>query len=160
MKMSKLGYFSEFLLFPPLVLIATLYRSLIPPQPVICVIVYGGGLVGWSLIEYLLHRVVFHHAPILSQIHEWHHRSPQDLIGTPAWASVLIGLIVVAGPSWAVFGFGLGTAARRALLPATCGTSSFTTRPTTGSRAGILTFTGRARAMRATIIYPIAVISA
>jgi hypothetical protein len=52
MKMSKLGYFSGFLLFPPLVLIATLlaYRSLMPPQPVICVIVYGGGLVGWSLI--------------------------------------------------------------------------------------------------------------
>ena len=68
MKMSKLGYFSEFLLFPPLVLIATLlaYRSLMPPQPVICVIVYGGGLVGWSLIEYLLHRVLFHHAPIPS----------------------------------------------------------------------------------------------
>src|SRR6185437_2339320 len=97
MKMSKLGYFSEFLLFPPLVLIATLlaYRSFIPPQPAICVIVYGGGLVGWSLIEYLLHRVLFHHAPILSQIHEWHHRVPQDLIGTPAWGSALIGLMAV-----------------------------------------------------------------
>jgi hypothetical protein len=54
MKMSKFGYFSEFLLFPPLVLIATLlaFRSLIPPQPMICAIVYSGGLVGWTLIEY------------------------------------------------------------------------------------------------------------
>jgi sterol desaturase/sphingolipid hydroxylase (fatty acid hydroxylase superfamily) len=118
MKMSKLGYFSEFLLFPPLVLIATLlaYRSLIPPQPVICALVYGGGLVGWTLIEYLLHRVLFHHAPILSQIHECHHHSPQDLIGTPAWASILIGLIAVAAPSWAVLGFGLGTAATAGLV--------------------------------------------
>jgi hypothetical protein len=113
MKMSKLGYFSEFLLFPPLVLFATLlgFRSLIPPQPAIWAIVYGTGLVGWTLIEYLLHRVLFHHAPILSRIHELHHHSPQDLIGTPAWASVMLGLIVVASPSWAVLGFDLGTAA-------------------------------------------------
>jgi sterol desaturase/sphingolipid hydroxylase (fatty acid hydroxylase superfamily) len=118
MKMSKLGYFSEFLLFPPLVLIATLlaYRNLIPPQPVIYAFVYGGGLVGWTLIEYLIHRVLFHHAPILSQIHECHHHSPQDLIGTPAWASVLIGLIAVAVPSWAVLGFGLGTAVTAGLV--------------------------------------------
>jgi sterol desaturase/sphingolipid hydroxylase (fatty acid hydroxylase superfamily) len=118
MKMSKLGYFSEFLLFPPLILVATLlaFRSLIPPQPAIWAVVYCGGLVGWTLIEYLLHRVLFHHAPILSQVHECHHHSPQDLIGTPAWASVLIGLIAVAGPSWAVLGFDLGTAATAGLV--------------------------------------------
>jgi sterol desaturase/sphingolipid hydroxylase (fatty acid hydroxylase superfamily) len=118
MKMSKLGYFSEFLIFPPLVLVATLlaFRSLIPPQPVIWMAVYCCGLVGWTLIEYLLHRALFHHAPILSMIHERHHHSPQDLIGTPAWASVLIGFVAVAGPSWAVLGFDLGTAATAGLV--------------------------------------------
>jgi len=118
MKMSKLGYFSEFLLFPPLVLLATLlaFRSLTPPQPVIWVIVYSAGLVGWTLIEYLFHRVLFHHAPILSQIHERHHHSPMDLIGTPAWASALIGLVAIAIPSWAVFGFDLGSAVTAGLV--------------------------------------------
>src|ERR1017187_10152721 len=103
MKMSKLGYFSEFLLFPPLVLIATLlaFRSSIPPQPVSWTIVFGAGLATWTLIEYWLHRVLFHHAPILSRIHERHHHSPQDLIGTPAWAILLIALIAVASPLWA-----------------------------------------------------------
>ena len=54
MKMSKLGYFAEFLLFPPLVLAATLLAFLgaKPPQPVIWVLVYGAGLLGWTLIEY------------------------------------------------------------------------------------------------------------
>jgi sterol desaturase/sphingolipid hydroxylase (fatty acid hydroxylase superfamily) len=111
MKMSKLGYFSEFLLFPPLVLLATLlaFRSSNPPQPAIWVLVYGIGLFGWTFIEYLLHRVLFHHAPVLSQIHERHHRSPLDLIGTPAWVSVLLGVITVAIPSWAAFGcWGVG----------------------------------------------------
>ncbi len=118
MKMSKLGYFSEFLLFPPLVVIAILlvFRGSTRPQPVIWLLVYGGGLVGWTLIEYLLHRVLFHHAPILSKIHARHHHAPQDLIGTPAWASALIGLIVVASPSWATLGFGLGTAATAGLV--------------------------------------------
>jgi sterol desaturase/sphingolipid hydroxylase (fatty acid hydroxylase superfamily) len=118
MNMSKLGYFSEFLLFPPLVLFATLlaFRSSIPPQPTIWAIVYGAGLVGWTLFEYLLHRGLFHHASILSRIHQRHHHSPLDLIGTPAWASVLIGMIAVATPSWAALGFGLATAATAGLV--------------------------------------------
>jgi sterol desaturase/sphingolipid hydroxylase (fatty acid hydroxylase superfamily) len=108
--MSKLGYFSEFLLFPPLVVIATLlvFRGSVPPRPIIWTIACAGGLIGWTLIEYVLHRVLFHHAPILSDIHAQHHHSPEDLIGTLAWASALVGLIAVAGPSWATFGFELG----------------------------------------------------
>ena len=103
---------------PSLVLIATLlaFRSSIPPQPVIWTIVFGAGLATWTLIEYWLHRVLFHHAPILSRIHERHHHSPQDLIGTPAWAILLIALIAVAIPSWAALGFGLGTAATAGLV--------------------------------------------
>jgi sterol desaturase/sphingolipid hydroxylase (fatty acid hydroxylase superfamily) len=118
MKMSKLGYFSEFLLFPPIVLVATLlaFRSAIPPQPLMWAIVFGAGVFGWTLIEYVLHRVLFHHAPILSSIHERHHHSPQELIGTPAWASVLIGLIGVAVPSCVALGFDLGTAATAGLV--------------------------------------------
>jgi sterol desaturase/sphingolipid hydroxylase (fatty acid hydroxylase superfamily) len=117
MKMSKLGYFSEFLLFPPLFVFPILlaFRSSIPPHPVIWATVYVVGLVGWTLIEYLLHRALFHHAPILARIHELHHNSPQDLIGTPAWVSALIGLILVAGPLCVVLGFDLGIAATTGL---------------------------------------------
>jgi sterol desaturase/sphingolipid hydroxylase (fatty acid hydroxylase superfamily) len=117
MKMSKLGYFSEFLLFPPLVLLAAwlAFRGSAPPQPVIWAIVYGGGLLGWTVIEYWLHRVLFHHAPILWRIHDLHHHSPQELIGTPAWASVVVAVIVFASPSWAALGFDLGTAATAGL---------------------------------------------
>jgi sterol desaturase/sphingolipid hydroxylase (fatty acid hydroxylase superfamily) len=118
MKMSKFGYFFEFLLFPPLVGFATLlaFHSATPPKPAIWVIVYGGGLFGWTFIEYLLHRALFHHAPVLSAIHERHHHSPHDLIGAPAWASLLLGVIAAAIPSWAVFGFGLATAVTAGLV--------------------------------------------
>ena len=47
MKMSELGYFSEFLLFPPLVLVAALFafRSSTAPHPLTWAIVYGAGLI-------------------------------------------------------------------------------------------------------------------
>ena len=118
MKMSKLGYFSEFLLFPPLVLVATLlaFRSSHPPAVMTWAVVYGTGLVAWTLLEYVLHRVLFHHAPVLSGIHDRHHQAPQDLIGTPAWASVMIGLVAFASPAWVALGFDLGTAATGGLV--------------------------------------------
>jgi sterol desaturase/sphingolipid hydroxylase (fatty acid hydroxylase superfamily) len=105
MKMSKLGYFAEFLIFPPLVLLATLFAfgSPVPPGPLVWLAVYAAGLVGWTLIEYVLHRVLFHHAPM-------------DLIGTPAWASLVLGVIAVASPLWAALGFDLGTAATAGLV--------------------------------------------
>jgi sterol desaturase/sphingolipid hydroxylase (fatty acid hydroxylase superfamily) len=118
MKMSKFGYFSEFLLFPPLVLVAMLvaFRGSTPPQPLLWAIVYGAGLIAWTLFEYLLHRVLFHHAPVLSHVHDRHHQAPRDLIGTPAWVSAVVGLVAIAGPAWAAFGFDLGTAATAGLV--------------------------------------------
>jgi sterol desaturase/sphingolipid hydroxylase (fatty acid hydroxylase superfamily) len=117
MKMSKLGYFSEFLFFPPLILAATFlaFHKSAPPPPVEWLFVFGLGIAGWTLVEYFLHRVLFHHAPILSFIHERHHDAPQELIGTPAWLSALVGLIAVAGPAWAIVGLGLDVAATAGL---------------------------------------------
>jgi len=118
MKMTKFGYFSEFLFFPALILVAMLFvfhRS-VTPRPIVWLFVFGAALVGWTLIEYLLHRVLFHHAPIISKIHWRHHHSPQELIGTPAWASAMVGLVAVASPSWVTLGFDLGTAATAGLV--------------------------------------------
>ena len=112
-KTTKLGYFAEFLLFPPLVLISTAlaFHSSSPPSPVTWAAVYCLGLAGWTLLEYFLHRFIFHHAPFLSRLHERHHNNPQELMGTPVWASVSLGLIGVASLSWVILGFNLATAA-------------------------------------------------
>ena len=118
MKMSKFSYFSEFLLFPPLILVATLlaFHGSMPPRPIEWLFVFALGIVGWTLVEYLLHRILFHHAPILSVIHERHHDEPQELIGTPTWASALVGLFAMAGPAWAILGLDLCTAATAGLV--------------------------------------------
>ena len=89
MKMTKLGYLFEFLLFPPLVLFAALlgFHYSAAPRPGIWLLVYLGGLAGWTFFEYFLHRVFFHHAPYLADIHGRHHDAPLEFIGTPAWLS-------------------------------------------------------------------------
>ncbi|HEY7459845.1 MAG TPA: sterol desaturase family protein [Xanthobacteraceae bacterium] len=108
-----LGYFAEFLIFPPLTIVSTAiaFFGPNPPHPLAWAAVFVSGLVVWTLIEYFLHRVFLHHAPFLSALHERHHSNPHELIGTPVWASVLSGIAVVAAPSWLLLGFELATAA-------------------------------------------------
>jgi len=117
-KMSKLGYFSEFFLFPLLVGIAAscAYREKAVPDPVILTLTFLIAVFGWTFVEYLLHRVLFHHAPILSLVHEKHHDTPRELIGTPSWASGLIAMVAVAAPLIATFGLDLGTAATAGMM--------------------------------------------
>ena len=118
MKMTKLGYFSEFLLFPPIAIFATLiaFRSANPPRLLAWLLVFAVALAVWTLIEYLVHRLVYHHAPILADLHERHHHAPEELIGAPPWVSVPLGLVTVAGTSWTVIGFDLGTAVMAGLV--------------------------------------------
>jgi sterol desaturase/sphingolipid hydroxylase (fatty acid hydroxylase superfamily) len=112
MKMGRLAYFAEFFVFPPLVLLFTAlaFDGATPPRPADWALAYLVGILAWTLIEYLLHRFVFHHAPVLARMHERHHDEPMELIGTPAWVSVLVGSIAVAGPCWATLGLGMATA--------------------------------------------------
>ena len=53
------------------------------------------GLLLWTLLEYGIHRFLYHHAPVLSPLHEAHHRAPNDLIGVPSFVSS--GLVVLLG---------------------------------------------------------------
>jgi sterol desaturase/sphingolipid hydroxylase (fatty acid hydroxylase superfamily) len=112
-KLTKLGYFAEFFLFPPIVLLSAALAFYGPtrPDPAIWAIVLVAGVVVWTFVEYWLHRVVFHHAPLVSRLHDLHHEDPRELIGTPAWGSLLSGLVLFALPAWALLGFGLATAA-------------------------------------------------
>jgi sterol desaturase/sphingolipid hydroxylase (fatty acid hydroxylase superfamily) len=45
------------------------------------------GLFAWTLVEYLIHRFVYHHAPVFSRLHGEHHRVPNAFIGVPSFLS-------------------------------------------------------------------------
>jgi len=45
------------------------------------------GVVIWTLVEYLVHRFVYHHAPFFSALHDSHHKAPASFIGVPSFVS-------------------------------------------------------------------------
>jgi len=45
------------------------------------------GAASWTLIEYLIHRYAYHWAPILTPLHEAHHKEPLAFIGVPSFLS-------------------------------------------------------------------------
>jgi sterol desaturase/sphingolipid hydroxylase (fatty acid hydroxylase superfamily) len=111
-KTLGLGYFAEFFIFPPLILAATAIAFLgpNPPYALTWAAIFAASLAAWTLIEYLLHRFVLHHAPLVSTLHERHHNNPNDPVGTPVWASSLSALVFVVLPAWAILGFEVATA--------------------------------------------------
>lgn len=50
----------------------------------------GVGLLGWSAIEYALHRFVLHRLQPFKRWHLEHHRRPLAWIGAPTWLSALL----------------------------------------------------------------------
>jgi sterol desaturase/sphingolipid hydroxylase (fatty acid hydroxylase superfamily) len=79
--------------------------------------VFGLGIVGWSLTEYLLHRFVFHFRPdtgwgrrlhfIIHGVHHDHPHDPMRLVMPPS-VSVPLALLVflllraLVGPAWSL----------------------------------------------------------
>lgn len=46
------------------------------------------GVLLWSLVEYLVHRFIYHKVAVLKDLHGMHHSHPADLIGAPIWLSI------------------------------------------------------------------------
>ena len=60
------------------------------------------GLVGWSALEYALHRFVLHGLPPFKRWHAQHHRRPQALMGAPTWLSLSLFGLGAALPAWSL----------------------------------------------------------
>lgn len=63
----------------------------------------AAGMLGWTLIEYFVHRVVLHHWPPFRHWHAEHHRRPAALIGMPTLLSSLLFAGLVFAPVWGIF---------------------------------------------------------
>jgi sterol desaturase/sphingolipid hydroxylase (fatty acid hydroxylase superfamily) len=107
MRLSKTGYFADFFIYPPFVLallvgvaaqagsLAWLYWS------IACLI----GIGTWTLLEYVIHRGVLHRVRFFAEMHEMHHDSPTELIGSPSWLSLALACFGVLLPLWWGAGF-------------------------------------------------------
>ena len=50
------------------------------------------GCIFWTVVEYVVHRWIYHRVPIFEKFHDAHHAAPRELIGAPS--PLTIGLIL------------------------------------------------------------------
>jgi sterol desaturase/sphingolipid hydroxylase (fatty acid hydroxylase superfamily) len=64
----------------------------------------AGGLILWSLLEYLLHRFVLHRLEPFRTLHEQHHQRPHARIGTPTVISAPLFAVLLFLPAFGLLG--------------------------------------------------------
>jgi len=109
MRLSKAGYYADFFIYPPFVLVllggVAAQAGLLGWTyfSVACLI----GVASWTLLEYVIHRQLLHRNRFFVDMHDMHHDSPTDLVGTPTWMSLSIACLVLL-PLWWGTGIAVG----------------------------------------------------
>jgi sterol desaturase/sphingolipid hydroxylase (fatty acid hydroxylase superfamily) len=107
MRPSKLNYYSDFVVYPVVIVglaaVGVAHASWTDRTEWLCVGVAGFLL--WTLVEYLLHRYVLHEQTYFAPMHGQHHASPLSFIGTPPWISVFVLCGTLLVPIWWCVGF-------------------------------------------------------
>jgi sterol desaturase/sphingolipid hydroxylase (fatty acid hydroxylase superfamily) len=85
MRQSSISYFADMLLCPLLAVVLAIFAStrfakLVLVEWSVMVI---AGVVLWTLVEYAMHRLIYHRVVLFKRYHEAHHASPQAYVGAP-----------------------------------------------------------------------------
>jgi len=109
MYLSKAAYYSDFVVFPIILLIlaTSLFFTGTRHEEMLWAIACGAGLAGYSLLEYGLHRYVLHQIPPFSRMHALHHEHPAAMVGTPTWMTAAFGIGVLL-VTWWLAGWAIG----------------------------------------------------
>jgi sterol desaturase/sphingolipid hydroxylase (fatty acid hydroxylase superfamily) len=99
---SRGAYHADFALYGSAVLALAVLVALVAPdgQWATTAALTLAGLIGWSAIEYALHRFVLHGLQPFRAWHEAHHDRPTALICAPTILSVTLILALVFIPAW------------------------------------------------------------
>ncbi len=117
MILTRLGYFSDFIVYPALIaLLAAAGIGLGTDGGVRWLSIFLACVALWTFLEYFLHRFVFHHMPYFRQMHERHHDAEHDLIGTPTWISVCTFAVLVLAPLTLLGDLSVATAVSAGLM--------------------------------------------
>jgi len=109
---SQLTYYADFMFYGAASLALALFLIVAAPaeQRLALLGFAFSGLVGWTLIEYGLHRLVLHRVRPFCTWHAEHHRRPVALIGTPTLVSAALIVLLIFLPALVWQGLWLATA--------------------------------------------------
>ncbi len=120
MKLNRGFYFADFVVSPiaivALATVALVHRDF--EAAGLWGLALFAGLGTWTLVEYAVHRWVYHRVPFFKRLHDAHHANPRALIGAPSFLSfgivfgvffapsVVVGLVAASGfASGALLGY-------------------------------------------------------
>jgi sterol desaturase/sphingolipid hydroxylase (fatty acid hydroxylase superfamily) len=100
MTLSKAFYFGDFVAGPiAIIVLATVALAGRDIEAAgLWVVTLLAGVGAWTLVEYAVHRWVYHRVAFFQTFHDAHHADPRALIGTPSFVSVGIVLGVFFTP--------------------------------------------------------------
>jgi sterol desaturase/sphingolipid hydroxylase (fatty acid hydroxylase superfamily) len=93
MRLSKILYFGDFIL-SPVVIVALAAGTLVGRDlgaVGLWLAAFALGVCAWTLVEYVVHRFIYHAVPPFEKFHDAHHEDPEELIGAPSF--LMIGFI-------------------------------------------------------------------
>jgi sterol desaturase/sphingolipid hydroxylase (fatty acid hydroxylase superfamily) len=90
-ELSVVAYYSDFVVIPLILLMMIVTAD-------IGIVAFGGGVIAWSLIEYVVHRFLFHRLPLAKTAHDVHHDHPSGRTGLSSGYTIALysGLALVA----------------------------------------------------------------
>ena len=111
MRLSKLGYYADLVVYPIIVVALTAAGCRGPHSRffVVFSLCCLMGFAGWTLVEYAVHRFVLHRVSSAARLHDVHHANPVALVGTPSWLSLAAFALVAFVPLWASGGLEIAT---------------------------------------------------
>ena len=91
--MSRLAYYADFVTIPAMVALLVAFGN-------VSLVGVAAGIAAWTLIEYVLHRFLFHRLPVFREAHDLHHAKPSGRTGVTSWHSlgVFAGLAFIVPP--------------------------------------------------------------
>jgi sterol desaturase/sphingolipid hydroxylase (fatty acid hydroxylase superfamily) len=104
MNLSRALYFGDFVASPiAIIVLATVALAGRDMAAVgLWVLALLAGIGAWTLVEYAVHRWLYHRVAFFETFHDAHHADPRALIGTPSFVSVGIVLGIFFAPLLAV----------------------------------------------------------
>jgi len=111
MQLTKTAYYADFAVYTAVisVLITVAAVSADWTQRLRWLIALATGGATWTLLEYLLHRIVLHRVSMFAEMHAVHHASPRAFIGTPTWLTLTVLWTVFFLPVWCWLSFNVAS---------------------------------------------------
>ncbi len=96
MRLSPLAYYADFFISLALIVgfAATVLADGTLPQAAQWTGAFVLGVLAWTFIEYLVHRILYHNVPWFERMHDAHHAEPNAFIGAPPIIGV-VGIVAL-----------------------------------------------------------------